>query len=59
MGCASKIPDFGEYNKKIKPDIFEFHLSYSDLDINIDNISMVNINVVLLYTLLNYFLKVD
>ena len=35
-GVPVRYHDFNEYNSKINPDIFEFHLSYSDLDINID-----------------------
>jgi sialic acid synthase SpsE/endonuclease IV len=35
-GVPVRYHDFGEYNSKISPDIFEFHLSYSDLDLNID-----------------------
>ena len=35
-GVPVRYHDFGEYNLKINPDCFEFHLSYSDLDLNID-----------------------
>ena len=35
-GVPVRYHDFAEYNAKISPDIFEFHLSYSDLDLNID-----------------------
>lgn len=35
-GVPVRYHDFAEYNNKVKPDIFEFHLSYSDLDLNID-----------------------
>jgi sialic acid synthase SpsE/sugar phosphate isomerase/epimerase len=35
-GVPVRYHDFGEYNSKINPDCFEFHLSYSDLDLNID-----------------------
>ncbi|MDC0576775.1 N-acetylneuraminate synthase family protein [Gammaproteobacteria bacterium] len=35
-GVPVRYHDFGEYNSKISPDCFEFHLSYSDLDLNID-----------------------
>ena len=35
-GVPVRYHDFGEYNSKISPDVFEFHLSYSDLDLNID-----------------------
>jgi N-acetylneuraminate synthase len=35
-GVPVRYHDFNEYNSKINPDIFEFHLSYSDLDLNID-----------------------
>jgi len=36
-GVPVRYHDFDEYNSKISPDIFEFHLSYSDLNLNIDN----------------------
>lgn len=36
-GVPVRYHDFKEYNKKINPDLFEFHLSYSDLDLNIDD----------------------
>lgn len=36
-GVPVRYHDFNEYNLKIKPDIFEFHLSYSDLDLKIDD----------------------
>lgn len=35
-GVPVRYHDFKEYSSKITPDIFEFHLSYSDLDLNID-----------------------
>jgi N-acetylneuraminate synthase len=35
-GVPVRYHDFAEYNSKISPDVFEFHLSYSDLDLNID-----------------------
>ena len=35
-GVPVRYYDFSEYNAKISPNIFEFHLSYSDLDLNID-----------------------
>ena len=35
-GVPVRYHDFLEYNEKINPDIFEFHLSYSDLDLNIN-----------------------
>ena len=35
-GVPVRYHDFAEYNAKISPDAFEFHLSYSDLDLNID-----------------------
>lgn len=34
-GVPVRYHDFTEYNSKIKPDAFEFHLSYSDLDLDI------------------------
>lgn len=36
-GVPVRYHDFNEYNLKIKPDIFEFHLSYSDLDLKIED----------------------
>ena len=36
-GVPVRYHDFAEYNAKISPDTFEFHLSYSDLDLDIDN----------------------
>ena len=35
-GVPVRYHDFAEYKAKINPDVFEFHLSYSDLDLNID-----------------------
>lgn len=35
-GVPVRYHDFAEYKAKINPDVFEFHLSYSDLDFNID-----------------------
>ena len=35
-GVPVRYHDFAEFNSKISPDFFEFHLSYSDLDLNID-----------------------
>ena len=35
-GVPVRYHDFSEYNAKISPDVFEFHLSYSDLDLKID-----------------------
>ncbi len=34
-GVPVRYHDFNEYNKKINPDLFEFHLSYSDLDLDV------------------------
>lgn len=36
-GVPIRYHDFEEYNSKIQPDVFEFHLSYSDLDLNISD----------------------
>lgn len=36
-GVPVRYHDFAHYEKKISPDIFEFHLSYSDLDLNLDD----------------------
>ena len=35
-GVPVRYHDFKEYSLKIVPDVFEFHLSYSDLDLDID-----------------------
>jgi N-acetylneuraminate synthase len=34
-GVPVRYHDFAEYESKISPDIYEFHLSYSDMDLNI------------------------
>ncbi|MDB4229103.1 N-acetylneuraminate synthase family protein [Paracoccaceae bacterium] len=36
-GVPVRYHDFAEYQSKIKPDIIEFHLSYTDLDLNIED----------------------
>jgi sugar phosphate isomerase/epimerase len=36
-GVPVRYHDFAEYELKITPDIFEFHLSYSDLDLDISD----------------------
>lgn len=36
-GVPVRYHDFSEYLSKIKPDIVEFHLSYTDLDLNIED----------------------
>tara|TARA_B100001093_G_C26860131_1_gene1029662 strand:- start:10066 stop:11952 length:1887 start_codon:yes stop_codon:yes gene_type:complete len=36
-GVPVRYHDFSEYHDKVDPDTFEFHLSYSDLDLNIDD----------------------
>ena len=36
-GVPVRYHDFAEYQSKIKPDIMEFHLSYTDLDLNIED----------------------
>ena len=36
-GVPIRYHDFASYEQKISPDIFEFHLSYSDLELNLDN----------------------
>lgn len=43
-GVPVRYHDFGEYSSKISPDCFEFHLSYSDLDLNIDEFLMGEYN---------------
>jgi len=35
-GVPVRYHDFAEYNAKISPDVFEFHLSYSDLDLDVE-----------------------
>ena len=45
-GIPVRYHDYEEYNNKIKPDFFEFHLSYSDMELNpkdyIKNISDID-----------------
>lgn len=36
-GIPVRYHDFNEYISKVSPDCFEFHLSYSDLDLNIED----------------------
>lgn len=36
-GIPVRHHDFNQYNKRINPDIYEFHLSYSDMDLNLNN----------------------
>ena len=36
-GVPVRHHDFAEYDKRIDPDIYEFHLSYSDMDLNLDD----------------------
>lgn len=36
-GVPVRYHDFHEYNLRIKPDLFEFHLSYSDMDLKPDD----------------------
>jgi sialic acid synthase SpsE/sugar phosphate isomerase/epimerase len=36
-GVPVRYHDFKEYESRIKPDIFEFHLSYSDMELNPDD----------------------
>lgn len=36
-GVPVRYHDFGEYSARIKPDVWEFHLSYSDMDIDPTN----------------------
>ena len=36
-GIPVRYHDFIEYSSKVSPDVFEFHLSYSDLDLDIAN----------------------
>lgn len=33
-GIPVRYHDFGEYDVKVKPDLFEFHLSYSDMELD-------------------------
>lgn len=33
-GVPVRFHDFNEYKSRIRPDVFEFHLSYSDMDLN-------------------------
>ena len=36
-GIPVRFHDFQEYSNKINPDLFEFHLSYADMELNIDD----------------------
>lgn len=36
-GVPVRYHDFGEYSRRIQPDLFEFHLSYSDMDLKPDD----------------------
>lgn len=36
-GVPIRYHDFKEYQDRIKPDIFEFHLSYSDMDLKLED----------------------
>ena len=36
-GVPVRYHDFTEYNAKISPDIYEFHLSYSDMNLNVSD----------------------
>ncbi len=36
-GVPVRYHDFDEYNSRIKPNFFEFHLSYKDLDLDLDH----------------------
>jgi N-acetylneuraminate synthase len=36
-GIPVRYHDFNEYYMRVKPDIFEFHLSYSDMDLDISD----------------------
>lgn len=36
-GVPVRYHDFKEYHDRIKPDIFEFHLSYSDMNLKLEN----------------------
>ena len=36
-GVPVRYHDFGEYNARIRPDLFEFHLSYSDMELKLDH----------------------
>lgn len=35
-GVPVRYHDFQEYRERIQPDLYEFHLSYSDMDIDVD-----------------------
>ncbi|APW44192.1 N-acetylneuraminate synthase family protein [Rhodoferax saidenbachensis] len=36
-GVPVRYHDFAEYHQRIKPDLFEFHLSYSDMELRLDD----------------------
>ena len=54
-GVPVRYHDFSEYHSKISPDIFEFHLSYSDLDLDADKFWKENMDATLLFMLRNFF----
>lgn len=41
-GIPVRYHDFNEFSQKVKPDFYEFHLSYSDMDLNIDDYIGIN-----------------
>ena len=44
-GIPVRYHDFKEYAAKIKPDLFEFHLSYSDLDLDPSEFLIENVDI--------------
>lgn len=44
-GIPVRYHDFKEYQELITPNLFEFHLSYSDMDLNIEDFVNVNRNL--------------
>jgi len=37
-GIPVRYHDFQEYRERIQPDLYEFHLSYSDMDVDVDKV---------------------
>ena len=53
-GIPVRYHDFKKFNKISNPELFEFHLSYSDMDLKISDFIKENINVDLLFMLQNF-----
>ena len=58
MGYSVRYHDFNEYVNKVTPDLFEFHLSYTDMDLEISNFLGTEYPQDFVVHALNYFQKV-